>query len=103
MSDTTGSQRPPDGTVVLPLAGELDIAVAEALRAQAAAALERPETRTLIFDMTAVTFIDASAITAFIAIRDWVPVEMTNVSVRILRVLTLAGVAEYFGGVRPHS
>ena len=82
-----------DGAAVIPLAGELDLAAVETLHAQAAAALDQPATRTLIFDMTAVTFIDAAGINALVDIRNRAAshgagVQVVNVSLRILRVLT---------------
>lgn len=95
------SERMVDTQTVYP-AGELDIAAVETLQAQARAALAQPGAQTLIFDLTAVTFIDAAAIDALVVIHNCAAshgstVRVANVSLRILRVLTIAGVADYLG------
>ncbi len=56
------------GTVVVPLSGELDMAGAEEMTAQLAAALQ-PGTRRVVVDLTGVRFIDSSAIGALLQFR----------------------------------
>ncbi len=108
MDQETILPRAADGAAVIPLAGELDLASVETLQAQATAALDRPGTRTLIFDMTTVTFVDAAAVNALVDIHNRAAtrgagVQVANVSLRILRVLTIAGVADHLGASSPAS
>jgi anti-anti-sigma factor len=89
--------RAADGAFVISLAGELDLAAVETLQAKATAALDQPGARALIFDMTAVTFIDAAGINALVDIRNHAAVEVTNVPLKILRVLAITGVTKHLG------
>ena len=91
----------PTDTVVVPLAGELDIAVAEDVRLRGLAALEQPGVRTVVLDLTEVTFLDSSAIGALVEIRNaanpaGVPVTLRNASSSIRRTVEIMGLTDLF-------
>ena len=91
----------PQDTVVVPLAGELDIAVADDVREQGLAALQQPGVRVLVLDLTEVTFLDSSAIGALVEIRNaahpaGVPVTLRNVSSSIQRTVEIMGLTDLF-------
>lgn len=90
------------GAAVVALAGELDLGAVDAICARAATALDQPGTRTLSFDISAVTFIDSSAIGAFIDVRTLAQargasMELINVPSRIGRIIEITGLTEYLG------
>jgi anti-sigma B factor antagonist len=88
------------GTVVVPLSGELDMAGAEEMTAQLAAALQ-PGTRRVAVDLHGVTFIDSSAIGALLQFRLHGQAAGAGLVLRKLpdgvrRVLQIAGVLATF-------
>lgn len=91
----------PQDTAVVPLTGELDIAVADEVRRRGLAALEQPGIRTLVLDLTDVTFVDSSAIGALVEIRNaanpaGVAVTLRNVSSSIRRTVEIMGLTDLF-------
>lgn len=68
MRITTGSDQP--GQVVLAISGDLDLASADELLRHAADALKRTDLQTLVLDLSEVTFIDSTGISALVAIRN---------------------------------
>lgn len=88
-------------TVVVSLAGELDIAVAAEVRQRGLAALEQAGIGTLVLDLTEVTFLDSSAIGALVEIRNaahpaGVPVTLRNVTSSIRRTIEIMGLTDLF-------
>lgn len=87
------------GNIIVVLAGELDLRVANTLRQQLDEVLEHAETRQIILDMEAVTFIDSSGIGVILgrykrllalhgSLRIW------KLQPQVERVLTLAGIVK---------
>ena len=88
-------------TIVLRFAGELDLANADDVRAQARAALDTPGVTTLIIDLSDVTFMDSTSIGAFIEIQQWVTgtdvdLRLRNLPARVRRVFRIAGLDPVF-------
>ena len=76
----------------LQLAGELDLAVTPALRDAMLAAAERPAEARLVLDLTDVTLLDASALSAIAAAtRTYGEVELRNPTPHNRRVLAVGG------------
>lgn len=58
-----------DKTTILHIAGELDIATVPALRSVAFDELDRPECKTLAFDLAELAFLDSTGIGSWVEIR----------------------------------
>ena len=79
----------------LRLAGEVDIAVSDALRAQVSAASTDPRSTRLVLDLTDVTLLDASAMAVVVeAARRYAEVELHNASAHTRRTLDLVRLDE---------
>ncbi len=84
------------GTVVVRLAGDLDIAGADGARAVVDEALQREPER-LVFDVTDLRFMDSSGIAVLVAAAQRVPsVILREPSPVIRRLLTLSGLGDVF-------
>jgi anti-anti-sigma factor len=87
---------------VLRFAGELDMGVADDMRAMAAVTLERGGLTTLIIDLSEVTFIDSTGLSALVKAKELatekdVAMVICGVSANAEKVFTLTGLSEYFG------
>lgn len=79
----------------LQLAGDLDIAVTPALRAELLTAAACPAKARLVLDLTDVALMDASALSAIAAAaRTYREVELRNPSPHNRRVLAVSGIAQ---------
>jgi anti-sigma B factor antagonist len=90
-----------EGTCTLILTGEADLACAPQILELGLASLSGPQTSTLILDLGAITFIDSTAIGAFVALRNSAietgkELVVTNVPARVLRIMTIAGLNTVF-------
>lgn len=63
------TKRPDNGVAVVVAAGEVDLASAEALEQETTAALVRADTTEVVVDLSGVTFLDSSGISALIKER----------------------------------
>src|SRR5437879_3525986 len=88
--------------VVIALSGEIDLSNAVDVKAVGEMAVKSPGVSVVEFDLSAVTFIDSTGIGALVAVHN--AAELRRVSVRIgaasdpvLRVLSIAGLNEFFG------
>jgi anti-sigma B factor antagonist len=86
---------------VLRLSGELDLDAAPDIVTAGIAALEGPDTPTLLVDLDAVTFIDSTAIGALVRLSNAADdqgkhLTLTNVPARVHQVLTITGLTEVF-------
>jgi anti-sigma B factor antagonist len=89
-------------TATLTLAGEADLAVAEAIFDQGAAALAQDSVTALVIDLAQLTFIDSTSISALVRLHNLVEesgqtVALARVPARVQRILQIAGLAEVFG------
>ena len=89
-----------DGVAFMTVAGEIDLAVAYELRAMGEMALS-PFVGTLRIGLAGVTFLDSTAISALVAIRNKADethhvVILENPSPRVRRILKLTGLDETF-------
>lgn len=83
----------PDGTAVLSIAGELDVATEVAVRAALDAALVQQRVR-VVFDLAGIEFIDSSGLLLVVATaRGAAPFEVRSPSCVVRRVIEPAGLA----------
>jgi len=87
-----------DGSTVLVLAGEVDLAVAEKIRDAGVAALTEDDSVALRIDLSAVTFMDSSGLGALIQVNNAAPdrVVLVAPSPRTRRLLEIAGLTSTF-------
>jgi anti-sigma B factor antagonist len=90
-----------DGHCTITLSGELDLAVANDIAALGKATVQTTEAHTVVLDLTSVTFLDSTAIGAFITIRNAAEVRGLTTSIigassRIVRSLTITGLTGAF-------
>lgn len=86
---------------MVPLVGELDIAVADDVRRRGLAALDTDGIDALVLGLADVTFLDSSAIGALVEIRNaahaaGIPVHLRGVSSSILRTIEIMGLSDLF-------
>ncbi|MFC4068923.1 STAS domain-containing protein [Actinoplanes subglobosus] len=84
------------------LAGELDLADADEVRDNLAAAASASAYRFLQIDVSAVTLIDSYALGALVSVRNasaaaGVTVTLSNPSAPVLRAIQVTGLSEVFG------
>ncbi len=89
-----GSDEPTE-SVVVHLAGELDIAVAEAVVSQLVDAACGGR-YAVIADLAGVTFLDSSGVEALLRSRSAVDLWLRNVPSNVERILHLVGLGEHF-------
>jgi anti-sigma B factor antagonist len=83
-----------DGTAVVSLIGEIDLATVEIVTAALADALEHDPER-LVFDLSGVEFMDSSGIAALLRARKSVPaVQLRDPSTAVRRLLEMTGLTE---------
>lgn len=87
---------------VLRLAGELDLDSVSELRLHAEAELAAGRCRTLAIDMAELTFIDSTGLGLLVELRrtaaaSQITFELQNVPARVVRVISIAGLAETLG------
>src|ERR1700758_5232896 len=100
LEDSAGAQlevetgADPDGQPVITVAGDLDIASVEGLRAAVDAAMaKRPEE--LTFDLAALRFMDSAGIAVLLgAARDVSSVRLRSPSAAVRRVVELTGLSD---------
>ena len=88
-------------SAILTLAGEADLAVAETLFDEGAAALAAHGVDALTINLAQVTFIDSTSISALVRLHNLVEesgqtMTLTQVPARVARILQIAGLAEVF-------
>jgi anti-sigma B factor antagonist len=91
-----------DGTTVLTLVGDLDMAIGDELRALVRQAIGNPLTRHVIVDLADVTFADSTAIGALLQLRAGcqdvnITFALRSPSRQFIRLLALTGLSEVFG------
>jgi anti-sigma B factor antagonist len=91
----------PDGPAVLVVSGEVDLAVAEELRTAAEAAAASSAGRGVVFDLSAVTFLDSTGLGALVSVRNSVvesgaPVVVRHPSASVMKVFKITGLADVF-------
>jgi anti-sigma B factor antagonist len=96
---------PGEGTCTLVLSGEADLAVADDIVQLGSLSLDDPATHRLVIDLQAVTFIDSSALSAFVTLNNLAQgsscrFELTHVPHRVQRVLAISGLDQVFGRLR---
>lgn len=82
-----------DGTIVLAVAGELDVSSAPDVRTEVAAALSESPTE-LVFDLAGLSFMDSSGLAVLLAATKSVPVRLRNPTQAIVRLVELTGLSE---------
>jgi anti-anti-sigma factor len=87
---------------VIALAGEVDLDHAGDVRSLGVMAVQAPDVSEVVFDLSAVTFVDSSGIGALIDVRSaaedvGVKVRIDRASKAVARVLAITGVAAMFG------
>ncbi len=92
----------PDGTVVVRVAGEVDLTVTEELEQSLIAALRLPGARRVVVDLADLRFLDSSGVHALVkgylaAMDAGLPYLVRSANGMVDRVLRLTGVAEAFG------
>ncbi|SHF99670.1 anti-anti-sigma factor [Jatrophihabitans endophyticus] len=102
MSSLSLSARRENGTAVLSLDGELDLATVPALRDTALAELGEPGTATLVLDLARLTFLDSTGIGCWIELRNHAEGAGKELALRAVpaaarRTVTIAGLAPVFG------
>ena len=90
-----------DGTCTLALTGEVDLAVADDIIELRLVGLSEAAVHTLVVDLAAVTFIDSTAVGAFMRLSNAAQdatkrFVLTNVPDRVLRVLEITGLTTVF-------
>ena len=96
-----------DGSLLMALAGELDIATAPVLR-QAVDELLSPHLRAVTLDLATLDFVDVTGLRALLDVKEMVagvPVDfqLCSPSDRTLRVIRLAGFVELEAAIRGAS
>lgn len=92
------------GTTILHIVGELDIATVPALRSVAFTELDRPECRTLAFDLAELAFLDSTGIGSWVEIRGQAIENDKRVVIRavpdfVRRVLEISALTPLFADV----
>lgn len=80
MRITTESGRP--GQIVLGISGDLDLASADELLRNATDELNKTDLKTLVLDLSEVTFIDSTGISTLVAIRNAASTQSLNLVLR---------------------
>jgi anti-sigma B factor antagonist len=98
----TVRRRREDDRSVLALDGELDIATVPVLREAALSELDSTETRTLVLDLAALTFLDSTGLGCWIELRNRAEesgrtLELADVPAGAERTVRIAGLAPLFG------
>jgi anti-sigma B factor antagonist len=88
-------------TTVLHIGGELDMATAPRLSATAHAELDRPDCRTLVFDVSGLDFVDSTGVGCWVEVRNRASAEDRQVLVRaanpvVARILEIGGLTRLF-------
>jgi anti-sigma B factor antagonist len=88
----------PSGRTTLAIEGEVDLAVADELAAAGCRQVEAAPTEPLCLDLSAVDFMDSSALNALITIRNAgsAPVILVAPSPSVLRLLQLTALDQAF-------
>lgn len=90
-----------DGTIVVAVSGEVDVATAPDLREHLASIAESGDGRPVVVDLSGVTFIDSTGLGVLISTRkrcedDARPLAIVIVEPRILKVFEITGLTELF-------
>jgi anti-sigma B factor antagonist len=90
------------GSIVLELAGDLDLAAAPTMFTAGLAALDDPNCSTLTLNVEGVTFIDSTGIGSWIELRNRAAergqrVRLRSVPPNIFRILDMGGLSGLFG------
>jgi anti-anti-sigma factor len=91
-----------EGTsVIITLAGELDLSAVEELREFSTACLLQPSTHTLIVDLGRLTFLDCAGLGGLVELKERARgeakrFELRSVPARVNRLLILSGTGDYF-------
>jgi anti-anti-sigma factor len=84
-----------DTATVVHVTGDIDLDTAPALRAAVAPTLGLPTAHTVIFDLSAVSFIDSAGLAVLISVaRDGRPVLLRHPSDVLVRVIAATGLTE---------
>lgn len=95
-------------TTIVNLSGELDIATVPELRPVATEELDRDDCRTLVFDLSELSFLDSTGIGCWVEIRTYATergkhVRIRNVPPAVRRVLEIGGLLALFEAAPPPS
>ncbi len=90
-----------EGSVVVAVSGEVDVATAPALREHFEAMAGADDARSVVVDLTGVPFIDSTGLGVLIGVRkrcedDGHPLSIVIVEPRILKVFEITGLTELF-------
>jgi anti-sigma B factor antagonist len=87
-----------DGSIVLAVEGEVDLAVAGALQQAGVDAIEANPTAELQVDVSQVTFMDSTGLGALIQIRNAAPdrFRLVGVAPRLAQLLEITGLSDTF-------
>ena len=90
-----------DGTTMLNLSGELDIATVPELRRVATAELDRPECRRMVLELSELNFLDSTGIGCWVEIRAHAVAQdkrlsISSVPLTVQRILEIGGLYEMF-------
>ena len=102
MDDFTVTTRRADGTTILDIVGELDLATTPTLRAHGLAALATAGCTKLVLDLAGLTFLDSTGLGCWVELRKQAvehgqQLELQSVPVGALRTITIGGLASLFG------
>ncbi|GAB2482581.1 STAS domain-containing protein [Jatrophihabitans fulvus] len=91
-----------NGSAVVSLEGDLDLATVPALRDAALAELDEADCTTLVLDLAGLTFLDSTGIGCWIELRNHAEdagknLELRSVPPAARRTVTIAGLAPIFG------
>jgi anti-anti-sigma factor len=95
--DSTGT-----GSVVLTVAGEVDLSTAGALTDAVNTAVQSPDAQTVRVDLSEVSFMDSTGLSALVSGRKLadqhgVRLEIANPQPHLLKVIRITGLAEVLG------
>jgi anti-sigma B factor antagonist len=87
-----------DGSIVLAVEGDVDLAVAGELQQAGIDAIEAKPTADICVDVSQVTFMDSTGLGALIQIRNAAPdrFQLVGVSARLAQLLEITGLSDTF-------
>jgi anti-sigma B factor antagonist len=90
-----------DGSTLLVLSGEIDVACADSVRDTGLELLAAPNCHTLVIDMMDVSFLDSTGLSVLVALRNasgevGAPIVLLDPSPRVMRVLEITALDGVF-------